>query len=132
QQYASNNKGTLMNTLLDPAVTVMPDVQSGLDKRQIPIQRVGVRGVRHPLLIATNNGNMPSIANWEMTVALPAQEKGTHMSRFVALLEKHANTPASPSTLCQMATEMLDKLGVDAGDLSAQFTYFMTKTAPVS
>lgn len=121
-----------MNTLIDPAVTVMPDVQSGLDKRQIPIQRVGVRGVRHPLTIASANGNLTTVANWEMTVALPAEEKGTHMSRFVALLEQYTGTAATPVTICQMADEMLDKLGVDAGDINTEFTYFMQKTAPVS
>lgn len=121
-----------MNTLIDPAVIAMPDVQSGLDKRQIPIQRVGVRGVKYPLILATTGNNQTSIADWEMTVALPADEKGTHMSRFVDLLGQYANQAMTPASFCLMADQMLDKLNVQSGDISAGFTYFMEKTAPVS
>lgn len=122
-----------MNTLIDPVVTAMPDVQSGLDKRSIPIQRVGVRGVRHPLSIAGPDGaGVATIADWEMTVALPATEKGTHMSRFVDLLGAYASTPMTAATMCQMAEQMLEKLNVDAGDITASFPYFIEKTAPVS
>lgn len=122
-----------MNTLMDPVVTAMPDVQSGLDKRRIPIQRVGVRGVQHPLNLAVaDNNSISTVAKWEMTVALPATEKGTHMSRFVDLLGEYSTAPMTPSGMCQMAEEMLDKLNVQAGDIIADFPYFMEKTAPVS
>ena len=121
-----------MNTLIDPAIVAMPDVQSGLDKRQIPIQRVGVRGVRHPLVLATSGNNQSTIADWEMTVALPADEKGTHMSRFMDLLGAYATRAMTPADLCQMADQMLLKLNVAAGDINASFPYFMEKTAPVS
>jgi GTP cyclohydrolase I len=73
-----------MNSLINTAVA-MPDVQSSVDTRRMPIQRVGVRGVRHPMLIAAPGGAaLPTVANWELTVALPSQHKGTHISRFVA------------------------------------------------
>lgn len=121
-----------MNTLIDPAIVAMPDVQSGLDKRQIAIQRVGVRGVRYPLVLATAGENQSSIANWEMTVALPADEKGTHMSRFVELLGAYVKRAMTPADFCIMADQMLDKLNANTGDISAKFTYFMEKTAPVS
>lgn len=82
-----------MNSPIDPAI-VMPDVQSSTDTRHIPIQRVGIRGVRHPMLVLAGDGAaQPTVANWTLTVALPAEEKGTHMSRFVALLEKYRATP---------------------------------------
>ncbi|HEX7385695.1 MAG TPA: GTP cyclohydrolase FolE2 [Castellaniella sp.] len=122
-----------MNTLLDPAVTTMPDVQSGTDTRRVPIQRVGVRGVRHPLLLASGKGQpQTTIAQWEMTVALPAEEKGTHMSRFIDLLEAHRAEPMTPAGLCAMAQGMLDRLHAEAGDVVADFPYFMEKSAPVS
>ena len=122
-----------MNTLLDPAVTVMPDVQSGLDTRHIPIQRVGVRGVRHPLLLASSLGQpQATVADWEMTVALPAEEKGTHMSRFIDLLESYRAEPMTPAGLCAMAQVMLERLHAEAGDVTADFPYFMEKSAPVS
>ncbi|CAM3823128.1 GTP cyclohydrolase FolE2 OS=Castellaniella defragrans (strain DSM / CCUG 39792 / 65Phen) OX=1437824 GN=folE2 PE=3 SV=1 [Castellaniella denitrificans] len=122
-----------MNTLLDPVAMAMPDVQSGPDTRRIAIQRVGVRGVRHPLLVASAAGQpQATIADWEMTVALPADEKGTHMSRFIALLESRRGEPMTPAALCALAQSMLDLLHADAGDVAAGFPYFIEKPAPVS
>ncbi len=121
-----------MNSLID-TVAAMPDVQSSIDTRHMPIQRVGVRGVRHPMLIAAPDGSaLPTVANWELTVALPAHEKGTHMSRFVALLEQYRTTPMTPLLFCEMAQAMLPLLSAEQGDMSATFPYFITKTAPVS
>lgn len=121
-----------MNILIDSAVA-MPDVQSSVDTRHIAIERVGVRGVRHPMLIAAADGSaIPTVGNWEMTVALPAQEKGTHMSRFVALLEQYRQTPMTPALFCDMARAMLVLLHAEKGDIAASFPYFMSKVAPVS
>lgn len=121
-----------MNSPIDSSI-VMPDVQSSADTRHIAIQRVGVRGVRHPMLVAQPTGQaLPTVAQWELTVALPAQEKGTHMSRFVALLEGYRTKPMTPALFCQMAQDMLPLLNAQEGDMSAAFPYFMTKKAPVS
>jgi len=121
-----------MNSPLDPAL-VMPDVQSSADTRQIPIQRVGIRGVRHPLLVAGPHGvAIPTVATWTLTVALPAEEKGTHMSRFVALLEKYRTVPMTPGLFRAMAAEMLPLLHAERGDITAAFPYFVDKAAPVS
>ncbi|HEY9281274.1 MAG TPA: GTP cyclohydrolase FolE2 [Eoetvoesiella sp.] len=121
-----------MNFLIDSAVA-MPDVQSSVDTRHMPIQRVGVRGVRHPMLIASGTGPaLPTVANWELTVALPAHEKGTHMSRFVALLEQYRATPMTPQLFCEMAQAMLPLLSAEQGDIAAVFPYFVNKVAPVS
>jgi GTP cyclohydrolase I len=121
-----------MNSPIDP-VLVMPDVQSSADTRHMPIQRVGVRGVRHPMMIRTADGEIqPTIANWTLTVALPAEEKGTHMSRFIALLEKYRSTPMTVPLFRTMALEMLPLLHAERGDLTAAFPYFVNKSAPVS
>ena len=121
-----------MNSLTDIPV-VLPDVQHSVDTRHMPIQRVGVRGVRHPMQIASANGPaLATVAQWELTVALPAREKGTHMSRFVALLEQYRATPMTPAVFCAMAREMLPLLNAQRGDISASFPYFMNKAAPVS
>lgn len=121
-----------MNTLMDP-IMALPDVQSSPDTRQIPIQRVGVRGVRHPMMLeAGEAGVMATVAQWELTVALSASAKGTHMSRFVALLEQYRRTPMRPALFCQMGQTMLDLLQADAGDISASFPFFINKAAPVS
>lgn len=120
-----------MNSPVDSAI-VMPDVQSSVDIRQIPIQRVGIRGVRHPMLVAGADGAQPTVANWTLTVALPAEEKGTHMSRFIALLEKYRRVPMTPALFATMAREMLPLLHAERGDITATFPYFIEKSAPVS
>ncbi|TSH90544.1 GTP cyclohydrolase I FolE2 [Verticiella sediminum] len=121
-----------MNSPLDSALA-MPDVQSSYDPRQIAIQRVGIRGVRHPFIVAGEDGEaMPTVADWTLTVALPADQKGTHMSRFVALLEKHRRTPADLDGFSAMAAEMLGLLNAQRGELIASFPYFINKTAPIS
>ena len=121
-----------MNSLIDPAI-VMPDVQSSTDTRHIPIQRVGIRGVRHPMLVKGGDGSaQPTVATWTLTVALPAEEKGTHMSRFVALLEKYRTVPMTPALFTHMARDMLPLLHAEQGDLTADFPYFINKSAPVS
>lgn len=111
----------------------MPDVQSSADNRRIAIQRVGVRGVRHPMLVDLAGAQpQATVAHWELTVALPAHEKGTHMSRFVALLEKYHSSPATPVQFCRMAQEMLPLLNAEKGDITAEFPFFLQKVAPVS
>lgn len=122
-----------MNILLDPAAASMPDVQSGPDTRGISIQRVGVRGVRYPLWLAADA--IPSrqvVAEWEMTVALSAADKGTHMSRFIEVLESWRETPLSADGFCRMARAVYERLGVESADVSARFPYFLEKAAPVS
>ena len=69
--------------------SAMPDVQSSVDHRNIAIDRVGIRGVRHPIQVKTAQGVQPSVATIDLDVALPGDKKGTHMSRFVALLQEH-------------------------------------------
>ncbi len=110
----------------------MPDVQASRDERRMAIQRVGIRDVRHPLWLSTAQGPMPTVADWALTVALPAEQKGTHMSRFMALLERHRETPLDLSGFAGMAREMLGLLEAERGDLSASFPYFVSKVAPVS
>ncbi len=122
-----------MNIPADPLVCALPDVQGGLDMRGIAIQRVGVRGVRHPLLVAAGAGQpQATVARWEITVALPAEEKGTHMSRFIALLETRRGEAMTPKGLCGLADALLERLGAGAGDVAAEFPYFVEKAAPAS
>jgi len=121
-----------MNIMIDSAV-VMPDVQSSVDLRHVPIERVGVRRVRHPMLVQGGDGSsQPTVANWELTVALPAQTKGTHMSRFLALLDEYRPQVMTPSLFCSMLRTMLPLLNAQRGDITARFPYFIQKTAPVS
>ncbi|MFA4912103.1 MAG: GTP cyclohydrolase FolE2 [Burkholderiaceae bacterium] len=121
-----------MNSPVD-SILVMPDVQSTTDTRHIPIQRVGIRGVRHPMMVQASDGSVqPTIGNWTLTVALPAEEKGTHMSRFIALMEQYRSTALTPALFRRMATEMLPLLHAERGDITVSFPYFINKSAPVS
>lgn len=121
-----------MNSPVD-SILVMPDVQSTTDTRHIPIQRVGIRGVRHPMMVQAGDGSVqPTIGNWTLTVALPAEEKGTHMSRFIALMEQYRSTALTPALFRRMATEMLPLLHAERGDITVSFPYFINKSAPVS
>lgn len=120
-----------MNTVTETPLS-MPDVQSSVDTRHVAIQRVGVRGVRHPMLLDLGQGPVPTVAQWELTVALPPEEKGTHMSRFVALLEEYRRRPVTPAGFVQMAQAMLPLLNAGRGDIGATFPVFLEKIAPVS
>ncbi|SAL70498.1 GTP cyclohydrolase [Caballeronia peredens] len=115
---------------MNPAF-VMPDVQSTPDTRQIAISRVGVKGVRHPLSVRTTNGVQPSIGVWNLDVHLPAEQKGTHMSRFVALLEENRE-PLDQAALRALLAAMLTKLEAHSGRIEVSLPYFVMKTAPVS
>lgn len=116
---------------MNPAF-VMPDVQSTLDTRQIPIQRVGVKAVRHPVTVRTQAGDVQhTVGMWNLDVHLPADQKGTHMSRFVALLEEN-RTPLDVTAFRSMLASMLEKLEAEAGRIEVSFPYFVSKLAPVS
>jgi len=109
----------------------MPDIQSTLDERALPIEQVGIRGVRHPLTIRSKTGNFPSVGLFEMDVALPAHVKGTHMSRFMALLQKQ-DVAVDSGSVVAMVREMLPLLDAKEGHVQFTYTHFVKKAAPVS
>jgi GTP cyclohydrolase I len=111
--------------------SAMPDVQSTLDRRALPIEQVGIRGVRHPLTIRSQTGNFPSVGLFEMDVALPAHVKGTHMSRFMALLQEQ-DAPVDSTTVVAMVKQMLPLLDAKEGHVQFMYTHFVKKAAPVS
>jgi GTP cyclohydrolase IB len=115
-----------MRDAVIPSAT-MPDVQGSEDKRNIAITRVGIKGLRYPLIFA----GQPSVAEFKMTVALPASQKGTHMSRFLALLESHPES-LDVAAFGRLHTEMLGLLHADEGSLEASFPMFVRKKAPVT
>ncbi len=113
----------------------IPDVQNTLDTRHIAIQRVGVKGVRHPLQIQTKNGIQSSVGTWNMYVHLPEQKKGTHMSRFMALLEEFTSSDSKPLNIDifgKLIGNMLELLDAESGRIELSFPFFITKAAPVS
>ena len=110
----------------------LPDVQSAADTRRLAIQNVGVKGLRYPLQLETASGEiLNTVANLTMTVGLPPEVKGTHMSRFVELLEGRRGA-LTQEGLFVMLEEMLLRLDASSGRLELAFPYFIRKTAPVS
>ena len=84
--------------MTDNKLMVLPDVQSSADRRNIPIRRVGVKGIRTPILVKSQSGAQHTVADVEMYVSLPADKKGTHMSRFWTLLGG-INKPFAPQMM---------------------------------
>lgn len=109
----------------------IPDVQSSADAREIPIDKVGIKDIRHPVMIATPETAQPSVAEFNMYVNLPKDVKGTHMSRFVAILNE-LNEPLSVKSFLDTLSKMVERLEAESGHIEMNFPYFIRKTAPVS
>ena len=115
-----------------PESIFLPDVQSTADTRCLAIQQVGVKGLRYPLALAAADGTVVStVANLTLSVGLPPEVKGTHMSRFVELLEAR-QTVLTQAGLMQMLHDMLLRLDAQSGRIELQVPYFIRKAAPVS
>jgi GTP cyclohydrolase IB len=113
-------------------MSLIPDTQSAPDARHLAIQRVGVQRVRYPLQLRMAGGSaQPTVARWNLDVALPAEQKGTHMSRFVAWLDA-LTAPVDAALLRAELAVMLEKLHATEGRIEARFPFFLRKTAPVS
>jgi GTP cyclohydrolase I len=112
----------------------IPDTQSSRDHRHLAVQRVGVKGVAYPLVVEVAGQPQPVQAQWTLDVALAAESKGTHMSRFVAWLDAlHADGVAlTMAELQARHAQMLAKLGATHGRVEASFGFHLRKRAPVS
>ena len=109
----------------------IPDTQSERDERHLVIQRVGVKDVRWPLTLRVAGHEQETVGQWDLDVALPADQKGTHMSRFVAWLDQ-LQGPMDAAALRAAFADMLQRLHADEGRVEAAFTFFLRKSAPVS
>jgi GTP cyclohydrolase IB len=124
--YISNKHGYKMQEL--------PDIQSSLDQRNIIINKVGVKDIKFPVNINTANNVLSSVANIDMYVRLPADAKGTHMSRFLQILQEVNDTGKiiNFDSMQELMTVMLEKLEAQSGYIRIATTYFIEKIAPVS
>lgn len=112
--------------------TAIPDVQSSQDKRKIAINKVGIKDIRHPVQVKDRSGQVQhTVANFNMYVDLPHHFKGTHMSRFVEILNSHEQE-ITVQSLRTMLSEMTERLDAENGHIEMSFTYFVNKAAPVS
>ncbi|MCC7546476.1 MAG: GTP cyclohydrolase I FolE2 [Burkholderiales bacterium] len=116
----------------DPRPFVIPDVQSSADTRQLAIDRVGIKAIRHPVRVKDKSGGVQhTIAMFNMYVFLPHNFKGTHMSRFVEILNSHERE-ISVESFEAILREMVERLNAECGRIEMSFPYFINKAAPVS
>ena len=110
----------------------MRDVQKEPDNRNIPINKVGVKGIRYPIIVLDRkNGTQPTVASVNMYVDLPHTLKGTHMSRFVEILNRHHGR-ISIKNMKNILEEMRQSLNAECSHIAFEFPYFIEKEAPVS
>jgi len=110
----------------------MIDVQSQPDYRNVYIQKVGVKNINYPVIVLDkNNGTQHTVATINMYVDLPQQFKGTHMSRFIEVLNEHHGA-ISPKNFMSVIDDLLHSLDARSAHMEIEFPYFIEKKAPVS
>jgi GTP cyclohydrolase I len=123
---------TLPSNAVPPSEDVIEDVQGRADSRRIPINKVGIKDIYHPVRVKDrSSGEQHTIASFNMYVALPHDFKGTHMSRFVELLHRNERE-ISVESFRDILVEMTEKLDAESGHIEMDFPYFVMKKAPVS
>ncbi len=111
---------------------LIPDVQNSADSRHLPINKVGIKSIRHPIkVLDKTEGIQHTIATFNMYVGLPHNFKGTHMSRFVEILNSYERE-ISVDNFESMLRQMVVKLEAETGHVEVNFPYFINKEAPIS
>jgi len=108
------------------------DVQNTPDVRHLAIDKVGIKSIRHPIMVKDkSSGVQHTIAMFNMYVHLPHNFKGTHMSRFVEILNMNERE-ISIENFETILREMVKRLEANSGYIEMTFPYFVNKSAPVS
>ena len=111
---------------------MLHDAQKSVPEHLIAIDRVGVRDIEYPVRLATKvGGSVDTVAMIAMSVSLPREFRGTHMSRFIEILNGHGGVISS-LVVSDILTEMLKRLTAEFAYLEFQFPYFLLKRAPIS
>lgn len=114
------------------SVSQLPDTQNQNDIRQLPIDKVGVKNLKYPIAVKDKDNEVQhTIATIAMTVDLPKEFKGTHMSRFVEILQSEERE-IHVDSIEKILSEMQKKLHADASHIEIEFPYFKQKFAPVT
>lgn len=124
---------TTRETETGGSTDAMPDVQSTADARRVAIDRVGVKDVVYPVRLATMAGGAQStVATINMYVSLPHDRKGTHMSRFLEVLNEQSREALTPEHIPAITRAIRERLDAESAHFVATFTYFIEKHAPVT
>lgn len=115
-----------------PESKALVDIQATPDTRNIDIDMVGVRRVKYPMsVLVKGGGDQHTVGTFGLTVSLPREFKGTHMSRFVEVLSAH-NHDMSSLKIPEILDELRRRLNAETAHLEVYFTYFIQKLAPVT
>lgn len=110
----------------------LPDTQSKVDTRNIIINQVGIKDILHPLIFLDKSKNpQNSIGLWTMTVELPPDVKGTHMSRFIEVLNAE-EVVFSVQSFQNILQQIIKRLNTPNAQLQVDFNFFRNKAAPSS
>ncbi len=110
----------------------LADVQADPDLRRVPIAKVGVQNIRFPIAVRDRSKTAQHTVGWiDMSVDLPSHFKGTHMSRFMEILNSH-DGEISVEALPAILQTMRERLNAATAHLRISFPYFMEKRAPVT
>lgn len=110
----------------------LADIQNTRDKRNIAIDKVGVRGIRYPIsVLDRDQGVQHTVGDFTLTVDLPHHFKGTHMSRFLEVLNE-TKGEVSVKSIPTILSRLKEKLKAETAHLDVSFTYFLSKKAPVT
>lgn len=111
----------------------MPDLQKSQDTRNIAIDKVGIKDVRYPIVVSDKNtSQQQTVASINMYVELPHQFKGTHMSRFLEILNQYRAAEVTLDDMEGLLQAMKERLESDCAHVELTFPYFIEKQAPVS
>jgi GTP cyclohydrolase IB len=120
------DKGEFVN------LSAIPDVQSQVDGRNIPIDKVGVKGLRYPIAVKDRNkGRQHTVGLFDLFVNLPQEFKGTHMSRFIEVLNEFRGE-ISMEKFEEILKKIKAKLHARSAHMNVEFPYFIEKSAPVT
>ncbi len=129
---AQDQSQTVSLPTADGKGSEMPDVQSLADRRRIAIDKVGVKDITYPITLLTpDGGEFHTVARVNMYVDLPHHQKGTHMSRFLEVLNEHREG-IRPDNVKDICRAIKQRLNAETAHLELRFTYFVEKQAPVT
>ena len=128
----NGNCDSVCNSSAPCPTNSIADVQNYPDARKIAIDKVGIKSIRHPVKVADKaSGVQHTIATFNMYVYLPHHFKGTHMSRFIEILNSYERE-ISVESFEHMLRQMVEKLEAESGHVEMNFPYFVNKKAPMS
>ena len=110
----------------------LTDIQASGDNRGLCIDRVGISGLSYPITVLTRSGeSQTTVGRLSLSVSLPHHVRGTHMSRFIEVFERHRGE-MTMRTFPPLLDELREVLEAEAAETEVAFPYFLERAAPVS